>query len=182
MLNQSLTISLELAELRKNRDMIIEDSSNVDTTINKFKEFWDFILMEHEAVLSNLDKSIPNFKSLFSKLDQDEKSRFKPILQIVAHSLQFLKKIMALDERYNFLETDYQKFVSTTNTSLNQFTDVDKNRAEMFEKQLNIMQEECVKLRKKEQESKKKLAEFEKIFAKNGNIEEVIFSVNCLGA
>lgn len=137
-----MSINLELTELRKNKDKIIEDSSNVDVTIQKFKEFWDFILMEHETVLSNLDKNIPNFKALFSKLDADEKIRFKPILQIVAHSLQFLKKIMTLDQSYNFLQKDYKKFVSTTNQSFDQISEMDKNKAEMLEQKLIIMQNE----------------------------------------
>jgi expansin (peptidoglycan-binding protein) len=98
--------------------------------------------MENEHVLSNLDKSIPNFKSLFSKLTPEEKTRFKPIVQIVAHSLQFLKKIISLDQKYNFLQKDYNKFVSTTNQSLDQSLEVDKSHAEMLEKQLSIMQQE----------------------------------------
>lgn len=133
---------IEITELKKNTDKVVEDNSNFDATIDKFKEFWEFILMENQPVLNNLDKSIPNFKSLYSKLDADEKQKFKPILQIVAHSLQFLKKIKTLDESYNFLSKDYKKFVTTTNQSIDQFSDVDKNKAEMLEKQLDIMQKE----------------------------------------
>lgn len=93
-------------------------------------------------MLNNLDKSIPNFKSLFSKLDGNEKHRFKAILQIVAHSLQFLKKINTLDQSYNFLQKDYTKFVSTTNTTVDMLSVGDKGKAEMLEKQLSIMQDE----------------------------------------
>jgi hypothetical protein len=98
--------------------------------------------MENQHVLNNLDKSIPNFKSLFSKLDNNEKLRFKPILQIVAHSLQFLKKINTLDESYNFLQKDYKTFVSTTNTTVDILSVNDRSKVEMLEKQLSIMQDE----------------------------------------
>ena len=166
-------MSLELTEIRKNKDKIVEDSTNIDTTIQKFKEFWDFILMEHETVLSNLDKNIPNFKALFSKLNADEKARFKPILQIVAHSLQFLKKIMTLDQSYNFLQKDYKKFVSTTNQSFDQISENDKNKAEMLEQQLVIMQNECVKLREKEAAAKAQVRQLEQELKATENIAEL---------
>lgn len=168
-----LSISLELTEIRKNKDKIVEDSTNIDATIQKFKEFWDFILMEHETVLSNLDKNIPNFKALFSKLNADEKARFKPILQIVAHSLQFLKKIMTLDQSYNFLQKDYKKFVSTTNQSFDQISENDKNKAEMLEQQLVIMQNECVKLREKEAAAKAQVRQLEQELKATENIAEL---------
>jgi len=90
--------------------------------------------MDYEHVLNNLDKNIPNFKVLFNKLDSNEKHRFKPILQIVAHSLQFLKKIISLDESYNFM--------SKTTKTFDMIKESDKGKVEMLEKQLSIMQDE----------------------------------------
>lgn len=129
--------------------------------------------MDNERVLSNLDKSIPNFKALFSKLNADEKVRFKPILQIVAHSLQFLKKIISLDESYNFLQKDYKKFTSTTNESIDQSLTMEKSKLETLEKQLSIMQEECTKLRDKETASKNQIRQLEQELKNAESIPEL---------
>lgn len=129
--------------------------------------------MDNERVLSNLDKSIPNFKALFSKLNADEKARFKPILQIVAHSLQFLKKIISLDESYNFLQKDYKNFTSTTNESIDQSLTMEKSKLETLEKQLSIMQEECSKLRDKEAASKTQIRQLEQELKNAESIPEL---------
>ncbi|CAI2387385.1 unnamed protein product [Moneuplotes crassus] len=154
----------ELEEIRKNKDILVEHSTSTDETINKFKEFWDFILMDHEKVLNNLDKNIPSFKSLFNKLDANEKQRFKPILQIVAHSLQFLKKIVSLDESYNF--------IANVNETYDMVNSNDHDKAELLQKQLSIMQDECTKLREREAHSKQRIREIEKDLKQLGEIEE----------
>lgn len=129
--------------------------------------------MENQTVLNNLDKNIPNFRSLFTKLDQREKTKFKPILQIVAHSLQFLKKIVTLDESYNFLQKDYKNFVSTTNTTVDMISGSESSKLEMLEKQLSIMQEEWVKLREKEAHAKQRVREMEEEMKQLDEVEEI---------
>lgn len=165
MVNIIIVIEIELLELGKNKDLLVEYSTSVDETISKFKEFWDFILMDHQHVLNNLDKNIPNFKSLFSKLDANEKQRFKPILQIVAHSLQFLKKIISLDESYNL--------ISKTNQTFDMISENGKGTVEILEKQLSIMQDECGKLREKEATWKEKVFEMEKEMKQLDEVEEI---------
>ena len=164
---------IEILNLKNSNSKLAEETKNIDVTIAKFGEFWEFILMDNERVLSNLDKSIPNFKSLFSKLNVDEKAKFKPILQIVAHSLQFLKKIISLDESYNFLQKDYKNFASTTNDSIDQSLTMEKSKLETLEKQLSIMQEECTKLRDKETASKCQIRQLEQELKNADSIPEL---------
>jgi len=121
--------------------------------------------MDHQHVLNNLDKNIPNFKSLFNNLDANEKQRFKPILQIVAHSLQFLKKIVSLDKSYNF--------ISKVNQTFDMINENDKGKVEILEEQLSIMQDECGKLREKEAIAKEKVMEMERKLKQLDEVEEI---------
>lgn len=110
---------------------------------------------------------------MYSKLNQDEKDRFKPILQIIAHSLQFLRKIVKLDESYNFLQSDYKSFTSTANQSMEQFTKIDNSKTETLEKQLELMQKECKKLKEKEAALKTQVRELEQELKTSESIPEI---------
>jgi chromosome segregation ATPase len=142
----------------------MESFSEVDITISKFDDFWKDVLSKHHTVLNNLDKQIPIFKSLLKTLDSSEKERFKPFMQIIAHSLQFLKKIVSLDESYHTEQEKLTTFAKLTNDSLQTSEKMDKNKNEFLQTTADTLQNDLTKYKIRESEYKAKIKQLESDF------------------
>ena len=165
---------IEINELKKNKNILIESISDFDTTINKFDDFWKKVLDDHDSVLSNLDPQIPIFKNLMKTLTQPERGRFKPILQIVAHSLQFLKKIISLDKSYQTEQLKLSSFTKMTNDSFQTVEKIEKDKNEFMNKQIENLNHEVYKYKQRELDLKSKIKQFE---SENEQLESQLHSL-----
>lgn len=100
----------------------------------KFDKFWSDILQKYEKVTnSSMNPNVPDFEKLFKSLSKPEKKNFKPFLKILAHSLQFLDKMMSLDTKLEGLKKELKASLESQ----------DQEKIKMLETQIINLQKNC---------------------------------------
>ena len=128
--------------------------------MHKFDTFWNEILEKYEnAIGVNVSSKIPDFEKFFKSLDKDEKKNFKPLLKILAHSLQFLDKLQMQNSKLDSLRQE----LKTSSLS------ADSENTKLLEKQILKLQNTCKEFVNSEEAMSKQLNLLQ---SKNSELEE----------